>query len=115
MTADGAESAMEIRYLRDVERPHGLPRGRRQRPAPGGGRERHDIGYEEQQVLVELDGRVGHAGFEAQQRDGRRDRRGATQGWLTIRAYWPDVAETPCELAVDVANVLVSRGARPSL
>jgi hypothetical protein len=28
--ADGAESAMELRYLRDVERAHGLPRGRRQ-------------------------------------------------------------------------------------
>ena len=115
IAVDGAESAMEIRYVRDVERPHGLPAGRRQRPAPGGGAERHDIGYDEQRVLVELDGRLGHAGFAAQQQDGRRDRRGATHGWLTIRAYWPDVAITPCELAVDVAAVLVSRGARSSL
>ena len=30
--ASGAESTMEVSYLRDVERAHGLPRGRRQHP-----------------------------------------------------------------------------------
>ena len=115
MASDGAESAMEVRYVRDVERAHGLPVGRRQRPTPGGGAQRHDIGYDEQRVLVELDGRLAHEGFEAQQRDGRRDRRGATRGWLTIRAYWTDVAVTPCELAVDVDAVLVSRGGTSDL
>ncbi|HEY6741586.1 MAG TPA: hypothetical protein VI110_04440, partial [Lapillicoccus sp.] len=50
-----APNAMELRYVRDVERAHGLPAGRRQRPAPGGGPERHDVAYDEQQVLVELD------------------------------------------------------------
>jgi hypothetical protein len=108
--ADGAESAMELRYVRDVERAHGLPAGRRQRPAPRGGPERHDVAYDEQKVLVELDGRLAHAGFDAQRQDGRRDRRSATRGWLTVRAYWMDVAVMPCELAVDVDEILVSRG-----
>jgi hypothetical protein len=115
VAANGAESAMEIRYVRDVEKAHGLPAGVRQRPAPGGGPERHDIAYDEQKVLVELDGRLAHEGFDAQRQDGRRDRRGATRGWLTVRAYWMDVAVTPCELAVDVDAILVSRGARSEL
>jgi hypothetical protein len=31
---DGAQSVLEVRYVRDVERPHGLPRARRQARAP---------------------------------------------------------------------------------
>jgi hypothetical protein len=57
--AAGAESPLEMKYLHDLERPHGLPRGNRQQ-------RRHglpylsDVGYDEFRVLVELDGRVGH-------------------------------------------------------
>jgi hypothetical protein len=108
--ADGAESAMEVRYVRDVERPHGLPQGRRQRPSPGAASHRHDVGYEAQRVLVELDGRLGHDAHEDRIRDGVRDRRGATVGWLTVRAFWRDVTLAPCDLAVDVGAVLVTRG-----
>jgi hypothetical protein len=108
--ADGAESTMEVRYIHDVERAHRLPTGRRQRSSVTGGRERHDVAYDEQRVLVELDGRLGHEGFEAQRKDGRRDRRGAASGWLSARAYWDDVALTPCELAVEVGSILHSRG-----
>jgi predicted transcriptional regulator of viral defense system len=110
--ADGAESTMEVRYVRDVERAHGLPAGRRQVAAPGGGLERHDVAYEEQRVLVELDGRLGHEGREERIRDGRRDRRGATVGWLTVRGFWTDVAVTPCAFATDVGAVLATRGWR---
>ena len=67
------------------------------------------MGYREQRVLVELDGRLGHEGFEAQINDGRRDRRGAGGGWLTLRAFWPDVAVTPCVLAGEVGAVLIDR------
>ena len=109
---DGVESAMEGRYRDHVERPHGLPVGVRQLRRDAAGRERHDVGYPEQRVLVELDGRLGHQGFEAQVRDGRRDRRGAGSGWLTLRAFWPDVAVTPCLLATEVGAVLVDRGWR---
>ena len=58
-----------------------------------------DVAYEEQRVLVELDGRLGHQGA-ARVTDGIRDRRSATRGWLTVRAFWVDVAVTPCELAL---------------
>ncbi len=110
--ADGAESAMEVRFVREVLRPHGLPMGVRQRSTSPDRRERHDVGFPEQRVLVELDGRLGHEGREARVKDGRRDRRSAAGGWLTVRAFWPDVAVTPCELAVEVAAILGSRGWR---
>lgn len=109
--ADGAESAMEVRYVLDVERAHGLPVGQRQVPRAGGTRI-HDIGYVEQRVLVELDGRLGHEGFGEHVKDGVRDRRGATTGWLTVRAFWRDVAGYPCELAIENGAVLGSRGWR---
>jgi very-short-patch-repair endonuclease len=110
--ADGAESAMEIRFVRDVERAHGLPHGRRQLSVHPDGRQIHDVGYVEQRVLVELDGRLGHEGPAARIQDGLRDRRGATSGWLTMRAFWRDVAGFPCDLAVETGAVLNSRGWR---
>jgi very-short-patch-repair endonuclease len=108
--ADGAESAMEIRFVRDVERAHGLPRGRRQLSVHPDGRQIHDVGYVEQRVLVELDGRLGHEGPAERVQDGMRDRRGATSGWLTMRAFWRDVAGFPCDLAVETGAVLNNRG-----
>jgi len=110
--AEGAESAMEVRYVNDVERAHGLPGGIRQMASPSGTSQRHDIGYLDQRVVVELDGRLGHEGREERVRDGVRDRRGATVGWLTVRAFWIDVAVRPCALAVDVGAVLGTRGWR---
>ena len=107
--ADGAESVMEVRFLRDVERAHALPTGRRQRPTVVTTARVHDVAYEEQRVLVELDGRLGHQGA-ARVTDGIRDRRSATRGWLTVRAFWVDVAVTPCELAREMGEILVDRG-----
>ena len=52
---------MEVRYLRDVERAHGFPtvvvRHRQSPPV-----RLHDVAYDAQRVLVELDGELGHAG-----------------------------------------------------
>ncbi len=107
--ASGAESVLEVRYLRDVERAHGLPTGRRQAPTVAGGLRLHDVAYDEQRVLLELDGRLGHEGA-ARVGDGLRDRRSAGLGWLTVRAFWVDVAGTPCALATEVGSVLVARG-----
>ena len=107
--AAGAESVMEVRFVRDVERAHGLPPGRRQAVTVAGGLRRHDVAYDEFGVLVELDGRLGHDG-PARVSDGVRDRRSATKGWLTARAFWPDVAVTPCELSVELGGVFASRG-----
>ena len=104
----GSESAAEVRYARDVERAHGLPRGRRQAPA-GDGR-RRDVEYEEFGLVVEIDGRIGHQAWASRQRDGRRDRKAAVGGRITVRVFWIDLVPTACELAVDVGAILQSRG-----
>lgn len=101
---------MEIRYVRDVERAHGLPVGIRRFSRTRKDHQLHDVAYVEQRVLVELDGRLGHEGPEARVKDGIRDRRGATSGWLTVRAFWRDVAGYPCDLALETGAVLRSRG-----
>ncbi|OFE16556.1 hypothetical protein BA895_02890 [Humibacillus sp. DSM 29435] len=106
--AAGAESAAERRYINDVERAHGLPEGRRQ--ARAGGLRRRDNEYDTVQVVVEIDGRLAHAGWSAQQRDGLRDREAAKGGRLTVRGYWADVAVTPCSFALDLGGIFRTRG-----
>ncbi len=105
---DGSESAAEVRYVRDVERAHGLPTSRRQ--VRFGRHGRRDAEYEGFGVVVEIDGQLGHAGWEAQQRDGRRDRTALVTGRVTLRCYWTDLVPSPCELAVEVGAVLSQRG-----
>ena len=106
--ADGAESPAEVRYLRDVERAHALPAGRRQVPITGGGR--RDVEYDEWSLVVEIDGQLGHAGWTARQRDGRRDRKAAVAGKLTVRCHWADLVPSGCELAADLGAILLARG-----
>ena len=104
----GVESAAEYRYVHDVERAHGLPEGRRQDPAPG---QRHrDSFYDLVDVVVEIDGRVGHDGWAAQKRDRRRDLDAAVNGHLTVRPTWVDVAQAPCALATDLVAIFRQRG-----
>ena len=105
---EGAESAMELRFLRDVERAHGLPRATRQLRTTPSRREVHDVAYPEQRVLVELDGRLWHE-WGSRTVEGRRDRLSATDGWLTVRAFWMDVLR-PCSLAGEIAGILRTRG-----
>ncbi|MEO9152606.1 MAG: hypothetical protein ABI243_09425 [Lapillicoccus sp.] len=105
----GAQSTMEVRYRRDVERPHGQPTGLAQLSRRGG-RVQHDVGYDAEKVLIELDGLAFHSDPTARVRDGRRDRGSVVEGWATLRAFWTDVTVTPCDLAVDVGSLLASRG-----
>jgi len=105
--SDGCESPAERRYVRDVERAHGLPRGRHQTPAGRAGR--RDVEYA-CGVVVEIDGRLGHSSWTDVQRDGRRDRRTLATGRLTLRCYWTDLVPTACTLAGEVAQVLMARG-----
>ena len=108
--AEGVESVLEYRYVRRVDRPHGLPRARRQQVVVTGGvRRRTDNDYEPFGVIVELDGRVGHVG-EGAFRDRIRDNATAITGRLTLRFGWADVDAQACEVAQDVAVVLWSRG-----
>jgi very-short-patch-repair endonuclease len=69
-----------------------------------------DIGYDEQKVLVELDGLAFHGDSRFRAVDTRRDRRGAGRGWLTVRVVWIDVALHACAVAVDMGAVLNDRG-----
>lgn len=59
---EGAETPLELAYLRRVERPHGLPRGVRQSRVGTAGLIR-DVRYDEFGLILELDGRIGHEGL----------------------------------------------------
>lgn len=112
--AVGAQSALEVRYLHDVERAHGLPHGRRQSGRATGRAERtrrayRDVLYEEYAVVVELDGRPGHDD-EGRFRDLRRDNVSAVRGELTLRYGWEDVVDDTCLTAFQVGGVLLRRG-----
>lgn len=106
--AEGVESNLELAYLRDVERAHGLPRGRRNRYR-GNLRYRTDVGYDAYALLVELDGRLGHEG-EGRFRDYRRDNAFALQELTTLRYGWFDVVELSCEVTNQVSTILRARG-----
>jgi very-short-patch-repair endonuclease len=106
--AAGVESPLEMKFLRQVERSHGLPRGSRQRSRCGLPYV-SDVGYDEYRVLVELDGRTGHEGA-ARFRDMNRDNQFALIEWLTLRYGWYDVVNRPCLVAFQIADALVVRG-----
>jgi hypothetical protein len=106
--AAGAESPLEMRFLHDVERPHGLPRGDRQQSRRGMPYA-SDVGYDDYQVLVELDGRKGHEG-DGLFRDMKRDNQFALIEWITLRYGWYDVVQRPCLVAFEIAAALVARG-----
>ena len=105
---EGAESPLELRYLRHVERPHGLPPGVRQRPSADRPALR-DVLYEEYAFIVELDGRRGHEG-EGRFRDMRRDNAALLAQLSTVRYGFGDVAGSPCDVAREVAQLLMMRG-----
>lgn len=103
---DGAESALELRYLRDVQRPHHLPPARRQARGRRG-REFRDMRYDEFGTIVELDGRLHILG---RFRDMERDNATLLEGDVTLRYGWPDITERPCQVARQVAALLAARG-----
>jgi hypothetical protein len=106
----GAVSALEGRYLRQVERPHGLPKARRQLAArPLNVLQVRDVEYPTQATAVELDGRLGHEWAVGRWADLDRDLASAARGEVTLRAGWQQVLE-PCRLAQIVGLVLVARG-----
>jgi very-short-patch-repair endonuclease len=107
---EGVRSNLELRYVREVERPHGLPRAQRQVRVVRSGRVYYlDDLYTAYEVGVELDGLVAHPPGE-RWRDFRRDNAGAADGIITLRYGWADVTGRPCEVAAQVAAVLRRRG-----
>lgn len=108
--AEGVRSNLEHHYVRDVERPHKLPHAARQVRIVHDGRPCYfDNLYEKYLVCVELDGRSAHPAGE-RFRDFRRDNAGAAAGIITLRYGWGDVTGSPCQVAGQVAAVLVQRG-----
>jgi len=108
--AAGCQSTLELRYLRDVERAHGLPSaGRQAARRRRGGRWYDDVHYDRYRTRVELDGRAAHPA-EYRWRDMRRDNSAAVDGDTVLRYGWSDVTERGCEVAAQVATVLRHHG-----
>jgi hypothetical protein len=103
---DGALSLLEYRYVRRVERPHGLPTARRQaRIRQRTGNMYLDNLYEAYGVCAELDGTAAHPADE-QWRDKRRDNANAVRGIVTLRFGLLDLGDRRCATAASVAEVL---------
>ena len=106
----GVHTILERRYLRDVERPHGLPSAERQiRVVRGNRSEYRDVLYKKYLVAVETDGRLAHPA-EARWGDVHRDNAAAADGIITLRYSWSDVTTRPCSVAAEVGAVLSQRG-----
>lgn len=107
---DGVQSALERRYLRDVEQAHARPAGLRQVKTRVGSTARyHDVRYADFGVGVALDGVAYHSG-EAWARDDARDNASTLEGVLTLRYGWVKVAYHPCEVAHEVWCLLARQG-----
>lgn len=104
--ATGAETPLELRYLRDVERPHGLPQADRQDPSRSF---RRDVVYRRYRLVVELDGRLGHQGM-GRFRDMWRDNLTTVDGERTLRYGFGDVAQRFCLVGFQVGTVLQQQG-----
>ncbi|TDD41404.1 hypothetical protein E1263_42480, partial [Kribbella antibiotica] len=100
--AAGSHSLLEIRYLRDVERRHGLPTGTRQRAVDS---EYTDVYYDGFGLDVELDGRL-HLIPTQRWRDLDRDNRATLRAEATLRYGWFDITNRPCTAATQVLQVL---------
>jgi Transcriptional regulator, AbiEi antitoxin len=91
--AEGMHSVLEVRYHRDVERPHGLPAGTRQAQFRVGTRKAfRDRCYEQYLTVVELDGRATHTP-DKRWDDIRRDNATSAGGILTLMGRWQVTAD----------------------
>lgn len=108
--ADGILSNLERGYLRNVERPHRLPKPERQCRRRRGKRSAYlDNCYDDFGVAVELDGLASHPA-EARWLDMRRDSFFACNGIITLRYSWADITTRPCQVAREIGLVLRQRG-----
>jgi Transcriptional regulator, AbiEi antitoxin len=108
--ASGTHSFLEVRYLRRVERAHGLPTASRQVKVRRDGRtEFKDAEYEPYGVVVEIDGEAAHPA-ERRRFDRHRDNAVIADGSAPLRYDTADLSERPCQVAAQLAQVLRLRG-----
>jgi hypothetical protein len=108
--ADGVHSPLERRYVRGVERAHGLPVAQRQVLVTLGRRRRYlDNLYRDYGLAVELDGVAAHPLAERWQ-DIHRDNSLEALRVTTMRYSWSDVTDRRCWVAAQVGAVLTQRG-----
>ncbi|GAA4358172.1 hypothetical protein [Angustibacter luteus] len=106
----GVASALERRYVRDVERAHGLPPSERNSRQVVRGVNRYaDVRYRRWRTRVELEGLAYHPA-DGSHRDHGRDNAATLHGDATLRYGWPAVAGASCSTALEVAAVLRRRG-----
>jgi Transcriptional regulator, AbiEi antitoxin len=109
--ADGVMSPIELRYVRDVERAHGLPSAKRQaRRELDGGVRYLDNFYEAFRLCVEIDGRLTHPP-EQKWRDADRDSDNLFRDDVeTIRLGLRHVTAGRCLQAAKLATLFIRRG-----
>ncbi|HEY5394051.1 MAG TPA: type IV toxin-antitoxin system AbiEi family antitoxin domain-containing protein [Trebonia sp.] len=109
--ADGVMSPIELRYVRDVERAHGLPQARRQaRRELDSGARFLDNFYEAFKLCVEIDGRLTHPP-EQKWRDADRDSDNLFRDDVqTIRLGLRHVTSSRCAQAARLATLFIRRG-----
>ncbi|HEX4290244.1 MAG TPA: hypothetical protein VH021_15090, partial [Trebonia sp.] len=102
---------IELRYVRDVERAHGLPSARRQvRRELDGGVRFLDNFYEAFKLCVEIDGRLTHPP-EQKWRDADRDSDNLFRDDVqTIRLGLRHVTSSRCAQAAKLAVLFIRRG-----
>jgi hypothetical protein len=108
---EGVLFPLELRYLRDVERAHGLPKARRQARRTIAGRTHYrDAWYEEYGVCVELDGAAYHDRDQVRRDKDRDNLDLAVDRVDTYRFSIVDVTEGSCTAAAMVAASLHRNG-----
>jgi very-short-patch-repair endonuclease len=109
--AGGVHSSLELRYVRDVERAHRLPRSQHQaRRRLRGKAQYRDNWYPDYRVVVEIDGPAYHQN-EQVQLDNERDNVNLALDDVKTHRFGPvSVTERACETAALVAATLQHNG-----
>lgn len=101
---------LEHGYVARVERPHGIPRARRQVRAVIAGAPVYRDAEIDERIVVELDGRMFHDSTTARDRDMERDLDASVVGRTTVRLGWGQVFDRPCSTAQKIGQLLAVHG-----
>jgi hypothetical protein len=111
VSPNGVHSALELRYVRDVERAHGLPKSQHQARRQIDGKVHYkDNLYAEYRVAVEIDGPAYHQNERVQADKDRDNANLAVDDVKTFRFGPVAVTERACETAAMVAVTLQRNG-----